>query len=71
MIRKWLTVNEWDSRGRNRETWTLLYCPLSFQTFGKVAVDENTHINRNCNFQTFFMAVLLLFRWVDKTLICA
>lgn len=31
--------------------------------FGKVAVDDNTNINRNCNFQTFFMAVLVLFRW--------
>lgn len=30
--------------------------------FGKVAVDDNTNINRNCNFQTFFMAVLVLFR---------
>ena len=29
-----------------------------------MAVDENTHINRNCNFQTFFMAVLVLFRLV-------
>lgn len=39
---------------------TLLF--FLFKTFGKVAVDENTHINRNCNFQTFFMAVLVLFR---------
>ncbi|KAK7880741.1 hypothetical protein WMY93_032625 [Mugilogobius chulae] len=31
-------------------------------TFGKVAVDDETEINRNCNFQTFFMAVLVLFR---------
>lgn len=30
--------------------------------FGKVAIDDNTNINRNCNFQTFFMAVLVLFR---------
>lgn len=36
--------------------------PLSPQMFGKVAVDDNTNINRNCNFQTFFMAVLVLFR---------
>lgn len=35
---------------------------FSFQTFGRVAVDDDTHINRNCNFQTFFMAVLVLFR---------
>lgn len=32
------------------------------QMFGKVAIDDNTNINRNCNFQTFFMAVLVLFR---------
>lgn len=35
---------------------------FSAQMFGKVAVDDNTNINRNCNFQTFFMAVLVLFR---------
>lgn len=35
---------------------------LSPQMFGKVAIDDNTNINRNCNFQTFFMAVLVLFR---------
>lgn len=35
---------------------------FSPQMFGKVAVDDNTNINRNCNFQTFFMAVLVLFR---------
>ncbi|TMS15857.1 Voltage-dependent L-type calcium channel subunit alpha-1F [Larimichthys crocea] len=39
-----------------------IYAVIGMQTFGKVAVDENTHINRNCNFQTFFMAVLVLFR---------
>lgn len=36
--------------------------PFAAQMFGKVAVDDNTDINRNCNFQTFFMAVLVLFR---------
>uniref|UniRef100_A0A4W6E046 Voltage-dependent L-type calcium channel subunit alpha n=1 Tax=Lates calcarifer TaxID=8187 RepID=A0A4W6E046_LATCA len=39
-----------------------IYAVIGMQTFGKVAVDDNTHINRNCNFQTFFMAVLVLFR---------
>ncbi|XP_056130820.1 voltage-dependent L-type calcium channel subunit alpha-1D [Lampris incognitus] len=39
-----------------------IYAVIGMQTFGKVAIDESTHINRNCNFQTFFMAVLLLFR---------
>ncbi|XP_062315441.1 voltage-dependent L-type calcium channel subunit alpha-1D [Osmerus eperlanus] len=39
-----------------------IYAVIGMQTFGKVAVDDNTHINRNNNFQTFFMSVLLLFR---------
>uniref|UniRef100_A0A8C4IGG0 Voltage-dependent L-type calcium channel subunit alpha n=1 Tax=Dicentrarchus labrax TaxID=13489 RepID=A0A8C4IGG0_DICLA len=39
-----------------------IYAVIGMQSFGKVAVDDNTHINRNCNFQTFFMAVLVLFR---------
>ncbi|XP_041859710.1 voltage-dependent L-type calcium channel subunit alpha-1D [Melanotaenia boesemani] len=39
-----------------------IYAVIGMQMFGKVAVDDNTHINRNCNFQTFFMAVLVLFR---------
>ncbi|XP_024914927.1 voltage-dependent L-type calcium channel subunit alpha-1F [Cynoglossus semilaevis] len=39
-----------------------IYAVIGMQTFGKVAVDDNTEINRNCNFQTFFMAVLVLFR---------
>ncbi|XP_068997745.1 LOW QUALITY PROTEIN: voltage-dependent L-type calcium channel subunit alpha-1D-like [Embiotoca jacksoni] len=39
-----------------------IYAVIGMQSFGKVAVDDNTHINRNCNFQTFFNAVLVLFR---------
>uniref|UniRef100_A0A8C6WIV4 Voltage-dependent L-type calcium channel subunit alpha n=1 Tax=Neogobius melanostomus TaxID=47308 RepID=A0A8C6WIV4_9GOBI len=39
-----------------------IYAVIGMQTFGKVAVDDDTEINRNCNFQTFFMAVLVLFR---------
>ncbi|XP_029292495.1 voltage-dependent L-type calcium channel subunit alpha-1D [Cottoperca gobio] len=39
-----------------------IYAVIGMQSFGKVAVDDDTHINRNCNFQTFFMAVLVLFR---------
>ncbi|XP_075331236.1 voltage-dependent L-type calcium channel subunit alpha-1D [Odontesthes bonariensis] len=39
-----------------------IYAVIGMQMFGKVAVDDDTHINRNCNFQTFFMAVLALFR---------
>lgn len=37
---------------------------FDLQTFGKIAIDDNTELNRNNNFQTFFMAVLLLFRSV-------
>lgn len=36
---------------------------VSPQTFGKVALQDGTQINRNNNFQTFPQAVLLLFRW--------
>ncbi|XP_053704507.1 voltage-dependent L-type calcium channel subunit alpha-1D [Synchiropus splendidus] len=39
-----------------------IYAVIGMQTFGKIAIDDNTNINRNCNFQTFFMAVLVLFR---------
>ncbi|KAK5864132.1 hypothetical protein PBY51_001095 [Eleginops maclovinus] len=39
-----------------------IYAVIGMQSFGKVAIDDETHINRNCNFQTFFMAVLVLFR---------
>jgi len=34
------------------------------QVFGKIAMVDGTHINRNNNFQTFPQAVLLLFRSV-------
>lgn len=40
----------------------------SFQMFGKVAMVDGTHINRNNNFQTFPQAVLLLFRWAGVEL---
>ncbi|XP_053536536.1 voltage-dependent L-type calcium channel subunit alpha-1D [Ictalurus punctatus] len=39
-----------------------IYGVIGMQTFGKIAIDDDTEINRNNNFQTFFMAVLLLFR---------
>lgn len=41
----------------------------SMQMFGKIALQDNTQINRNNNFQTFPQAVLLLFRW-GKRLRC-
>ena len=37
--------------------------PTPQQTFGKVALQDGTQINRNNNFETFPQAVLLLFRW--------
>ncbi|XP_054859253.1 voltage-dependent L-type calcium channel subunit alpha-1F [Eublepharis macularius] len=39
-----------------------IYAVIGMQTFGKVAMQDNTPINRNNNFQTFPQAVLLLFR---------
>ncbi|XP_039206587.1 voltage-dependent L-type calcium channel subunit alpha-1F isoform X1 [Crotalus tigris] len=39
-----------------------IYAVIGMQTFGKVAMQDNTAINRNNNFQTFPQAVLLLFR---------
>nr|DBA18678.1 TPA: hypothetical protein GDO54_016898 [Pyxicephalus adspersus] len=50
------------SRGEGIRTllWTFI---KSFQVFGKIAMRDNTQINRNNNFQTFPQAVLLLFRW--------
>ncbi|XP_051789747.1 voltage-dependent L-type calcium channel subunit alpha-1D-like isoform X2 [Erpetoichthys calabaricus] len=39
-----------------------IYAVIGMQTFGKVALQDSTQINRNNNFQTFPQAVLLLFR---------
>ncbi|XP_072571307.1 voltage-dependent L-type calcium channel subunit alpha-1D-like isoform X2 [Paramormyrops kingsleyae] len=39
-----------------------IYAVIGMQTFGKIALQDNTSINRNNNFQTFPQAVLLLFR---------
>ncbi|XP_013872270.1 voltage-dependent L-type calcium channel subunit alpha-1F [Austrofundulus limnaeus] len=39
-----------------------IYAVIGMQTFGKIAMQDNTQINRNNNFQTFPQAVLLLFR---------
>ncbi|XP_078393826.1 voltage-dependent L-type calcium channel subunit alpha-1S-like, partial [Cetorhinus maximus] len=39
-----------------------IYAVIGMQTFGKIAMQENTEINMNNNFQTFPQAVLLLFR---------
>lgn len=48
-----------------------------FQVFGKIALDSETSIHRNNNFQTFPQAVLVLFRsatgeaWQDIMLDCS
>uniref|UniRef100_A0A8C5T560 Voltage-dependent L-type calcium channel subunit alpha n=1 Tax=Laticauda laticaudata TaxID=8630 RepID=A0A8C5T560_LATLA len=39
-----------------------IYAVIGMQTFGKIAMQDSTAINRNNNFQTFPQAVLLLFR---------
>ncbi|XP_069795815.1 voltage-dependent L-type calcium channel subunit alpha-1D-like isoform X4 [Narcine bancroftii] len=53
-----------------------IYAVIGMQTFGKVALQDHTQINRNNNFQTFFQSVLLLFRcatgeaWQEIMLAC-
>ncbi|XP_044016901.1 muscle calcium channel subunit alpha-1 isoform X7 [Aphidius gifuensis] len=39
-----------------------IYAVIGMQVFGKIALDNETDINRNNNFQTFPQAVLILFR---------
>ncbi|CAL8402352.1 unnamed protein product, partial [Arctogadus glacialis] len=53
-----------------------IYAVIGMQVFGKIAMVDHTHINRNNNFQTFPQAVLLLFRcatgeaWQEIMLAC-
>ncbi|XP_072915388.1 voltage-dependent L-type calcium channel subunit alpha-1C isoform X5 [Hemitrygon akajei] len=53
-----------------------IYAVIGMQVFGKIAIDDETQINRNNNFQTFPQAVLLLFRcatgeaWQEIMLSC-
>ncbi|XP_051777018.1 voltage-dependent L-type calcium channel subunit alpha-1D [Erpetoichthys calabaricus] len=53
-----------------------IYAVIGMQIFGKIAMIDNTQINRNNNFQTFPQAVLLLFRcatgeaWQEIMLAC-
>ncbi|KAI1305813.1 Voltage-dependent calcium channel type D subunit alpha-1 [Halotydeus destructor] len=39
-----------------------IYAVIGMQVFGKIALDDDTEIHRNNNFQTFFQAILVLFR---------
>ncbi|XP_052409927.1 voltage-dependent L-type calcium channel subunit alpha-1C isoform X3 [Carassius gibelio] len=54
-----------------------IYAVIGMQMFGKIALRDNSQINRNNNFQTFPQAVLLLFRcatgeaWQEIMLACA
>ncbi len=48
----------------NKVTGKFTCAIFVLQVFGKVAMVDGTHINRNNNFQTFPQAVLLLFRCV-------
>ncbi|KAI6187261.1 Voltage-dependent L-type calcium channel subunit alpha [Aphelenchoides besseyi] len=54
-----------------------IYAVIGMQVFGKVALDDNTHIHRNNNFHTFPAAVLVLFRsatgeaWQEIMLSCS
>ncbi|XP_076862635.1 voltage-dependent L-type calcium channel subunit alpha-1C isoform X13 [Brachyhypopomus gauderio] len=53
-----------------------IYAVIGMQVFGKIALRDNSQINRNNNFQTFPQAVLLLFRcatgeaWQEIMLAC-
>ncbi|XP_033213450.1 voltage-dependent calcium channel type D subunit alpha-1-like [Belonocnema kinseyi] len=54
-----------------------IYAVIGMQIFGRIAIDDETTINRNNNFQTFSQAVLILFRsatgesWQDIMLDCS
>uniref|UniRef100_A0A6E8W4T5 Voltage-dependent calcium channel alpha-1 subunit IQ domain-containing protein n=2 Tax=Anopheles coluzzii TaxID=1518534 RepID=A0A6E8W4T5_ANOCL len=54
-----------------------IYAVIGMQVFGKIAMDDETSIHRNNNFQTFPQAVLVLFRsatgeaWQDIMLDCS
>ncbi|XP_049285338.1 muscle calcium channel subunit alpha-1-like isoform X3 [Anopheles funestus] len=54
-----------------------IYAVIGMQVFGKIAMDDDTSIHRNNNFQTFPQAVLVLFRsatgeaWQDIMLDCS
>jgi len=47
----------------------MIRASASFQVFGKIAIDDDTAINRNNNFQSFPQAVLVLFRSATGTYI--
>ncbi|KAK3872081.1 hypothetical protein Pcinc_022822 [Petrolisthes cinctipes] len=53
-----------------------IYGVVGMQVFGKIALDYETHIHRHNNFQTFFQAVMVLFRsatgeaWQEIMLSC-
>ena len=40
-----------------------IYAVIGMQMFGKIAMDDDTAIDSNNNFQTFFNSLLVLFRW--------
>ncbi|XP_055690016.1 muscle calcium channel subunit alpha-1 isoform X4 [Lutzomyia longipalpis] len=54
-----------------------IYAVIGMQVFGKIALDSETSIHRNNNFQTFPQAVLVLFRsatgeaWQDIMMDCS
>ncbi|XP_076760429.1 ca[2+]-channel protein alpha[[1]] subunit D isoform X2 [Xylocopa sonorina] len=54
-----------------------IYAVIGMQVFGKIAIDDDTSIDRNNNFQSFPQAVLVLFRsatgeaWQDIMMDCS
>ncbi|KAL4226359.1 Voltage-dependent calcium channel type D subunit alpha-1 [Mactra antiquata] len=53
-----------------------VYAVIGMQVFGRIAIDDETPIHRNNNFQSFFQALLVLFRsatgeaWQEIMLAC-
>nr|XP_032828240.1 voltage-dependent L-type calcium channel subunit alpha-1D-like [Petromyzon marinus] len=53
-----------------------IYAVIGMQLFGRIALQDGTHINRNNHFQTFLQSILLLFRcatgeaWQEIMLAC-
>ena len=40
-----------------------IYAVIGMQVFGRIAIDDDTAIHRNNNFQSFPQALLVLFRY--------
>ncbi|OWK08654.1 CACNA1E [Cervus elaphus hippelaphus] len=46
-----------------------IYAIIGMQVFGNIKLDEESHINRHNNFRSFFGSLMLLFRYLDPSLL--